>query len=488
MPEPASYAWRVLSVVGLASVVVGLNTSTLNVALPVVARHFGASSVASSWLLLSFMLANCVSLVFFGRLADIFGRREMYLIGLSVFTACGLLAGLAPTVWVLVGLRLAQGASAAMMLANSAALVTSAFPPRLLGRGMGLYLASFSLAQLIGPTAGGLLADGLGWRWVFWFNVPLGLACVAWGAVALRPVTRRGGRERLDLPGNALFLAAMATLVIGVSLVTESGWGDPRVLALLGAGLVALVGFLGYERRVAEPVVDPRLLRDPAFGWANLAAFLNAMARFSIVVLFALYFQITQGDSAFAAGLKVLGLPIGTMLGSSTVGWLTARRAARSAATLGALVATVGLLVLLPLVVLRSGYWPMGAAFVLIGWGSGVFLAANTTAILEITPGNRLGIVNALRVTIQNVGVLLSTAVSLTMLAVHLPPELRSGLFAQRAGGHLDPALAPLQDGYRDAMIVLCSLSVLGLAACVVSSRTLGSPRAVDDARVCGSK
>src|SRR5262249_50392321 len=162
------YAWRVLSVVSMASILTALGGSSLNVALPEVVRHFHASAVAASWMLLSFMLANTVLMVVFGRLADMVGRRTMYLWGLATYTGTSLLLGFSPDAWTLVGLRVVQAAGSAMLLTNSAALITDAFPRRHLGRGMGIYIASFSVAQLVGPTLGGFLTHRFGWEWVFW--------------------------------------------------------------------------------------------------------------------------------------------------------------------------------------------------------------------------------------------------------------------------------------------------------------------------------
>lgn len=178
--ERLRYAWRALSVVSMASILTALGSSSLNVALPEVVRHFHAGTAAASWMLLSFMLANTVLMVVFGRLADLFGRRTLYLCGLATYTGASLLLGFAPGAWWLVGLRVAQAAGGAMLLTNSAAILTDAFPRGHLGRGMGVYIASFSVAQLIGPTLGGFLTHRFGWQWVFWFNVPLGLMCLAW--------------------------------------------------------------------------------------------------------------------------------------------------------------------------------------------------------------------------------------------------------------------------------------------------------------------
>ncbi|MFC7100555.1 MFS transporter [Nonomuraea rubra] len=193
----------------LASVLTGLSGSAINVALPEIARHTGAGATAASWILLGYQLTTTVLMVVFGRLADLFGRRRMYLLGLATYTLAALLAGLAPNAWVIVVMRALQAVGGAMLLTNSAALISDAFPRERLGEGMGVYVASFSIAGLVGPTLGGVLAESLGWRWVFWFNVPVGLVCLLWGVLVLPRPPRAEREGGLDGPGNVLVLATL---------------------------------------------------------------------------------------------------------------------------------------------------------------------------------------------------------------------------------------------------------------------------------------
>ena len=310
-PEPARdtddpavmrEAWRVLSVVGLASMFSGMSNSALNVALPAVAREYDASATASSWILLSFMLTQTLLMVSFGRLADLFGRRSMYLTGLAVFTVGNLLAGFAPSAWWLVACRVLQAAGAAMLLTNSAALVTGAFPRHRLGQGMGIYLASFSVAQLVGPTLGGFLAENVGVQWLFWANVPVGIGCLIWGIVALPPVPRSGERLALDVPGNLLAFLGLGCGLVALSQVTSLGWSHPVVVGGLIAFAVILPAFLLVEGRVRDPLMDTRLFEDRSFSWGLSASFLNAIGQFGVVLLVSLYLQAVGGEDALSAG------------------------------------------------------------------------------------------------------------------------------------------------------------------------------------------
>ncbi|WML49033.1 MFS transporter [Neobacillus sp. PS3-34] len=195
-----NYPWLLLSVTGLGVILATLNFSTLNVALPEITNHFHASGLAANWILLSYMLVNTIFILVFGKLADIFGRRGMYLFGLLEFTIVSFLCGLAPNVWVLILLRALQALGGALIITNTTPLITDAFPPKKLGTGLSINILIASIAQLIGPVIGGFLVYHFGWRWVFWFNVPVGIIGFIWGLFTLRAVPGRAKGEKIDWP------------------------------------------------------------------------------------------------------------------------------------------------------------------------------------------------------------------------------------------------------------------------------------------------
>ncbi|MQA96798.1 MAG: MFS transporter [Streptosporangiales bacterium] len=442
-----------------------LNLSTLNVALPHVVRHFDAGAVAANWVLLSFMLANTVLIVVFGRLADMYGRRGMYLTGLAVFTASSLLLGFSPTVEVLIALRVVQAVGAAMLLANSAAIITTVFPRRLLGHGLGVYTASFSVAQLLGPSVGGLLADVAGWQWVFWFNVPLGVLCLIWGAFSLRSLPGHGERQPLDMPGNLLLLVSLSGLLIALSLAGDGGWGSPGAIAGLAVFVLLAPLFVWVEHRSGHPVVDLMLFRHLPFAMAYLGAFVNTAARFSVTLLAALYFQSIGGDGAFEAGMKIMPLPLATIVASSMLGPMTRWASARTIASASNVLTIAGLGVILAGMTARPSYTLLAVGFTLVGAGSGVFFSANTTDLMTDMPHNRVGIANAVRLMLQNVGVVLGTALSLTILTAPLEQDDRREVFAGTISDVSSGAVGDLLYGYHWALIMLLVLQGIGMAA-----------------------
>jgi EmrB/QacA subfamily drug resistance transporter len=464
-------AWRTLSVVGLASIFSGMSTSALNVALPTVVRHFSASATAASWILLAFMLAQTVLMVTSGRLADLFGRRSMYLAGLATFTLASLGAGLAPNAWVLVGLRVVQAAGSAMLLTNSAAIVTDAFPRDRLGQGMGVYLASFSIAQLLGPTLGGFLAAHAGWRWLFWYNVPVGVACLLWGAVALRRTPPSGERRALDLPGNLLVLLSLGGGLVALSQVTSLGWGAPPVLLGLGLFAVLLPAFLLVERRTAHPLVDVSLFRDRAFAFGLLASFLNAVAQVGVVLLFGLYFQAVAGEDPLAAGLRVLPVAVTALVFSSSAGLLHRRFAPRTLTVVGNATTAAGLVVLLLTATAEPRYDHVALGLVLAGAGSGLFMPSNTTALMRALPSARLGIANAMRLMLQNAGIVVGTALILSVLTSPLAPDLRRYVFAGTLSGVSGSGLHDLVTGYHRTLLTMLGMCAATLLASACARR-----------------
>jgi EmrB/QacA subfamily drug resistance transporter len=481
------YAWRVLSLVCMAALMTGLNNSSINIALPTIVRHFDASTVQAQWILLSFMLTNTVLMVVFGRLADIIGRREMYLFGVGLFTVMSVVAGFAPTADALIACRVLQATAGAMLIANAGALVTAAFPRRLLGQGMGLYVASFSLAQLIGPSVGGLITAGIGWRWTFWFNAPLGVLCLLWGLRALRRIPRSDEPLRLDLAGSLLVLVGLGSLLLAVSEVGPLGWSSPWVIGMLVTFAIAVPTFLAVEKRSPYPVVDLDTFRDPVVGLGVLAGLLATMSRFAVVLLMGLYFQAVRADTPAEAGLKVLPLAAAAVIASPGTGFLLRYASARTLTVASNAILTVGLAILLVGLSPTTPYWLILLASVVIGLGSGSFLPANSTAMLSGVPPHRLGITNAVRTMAQSSGVVLSTGIVLTVISAPLPPAFRESIFhgtlSQVSGG----AVEQLVTGYRWALTLMICFSLMSLAVSLVGRRVngpvdLNSPLATEPA------
>ncbi|MEU8251444.1 MFS transporter [Nonomuraea sp. NPDC048916] len=455
------YAWKVCSVTSLGLILIGVAGSTLNVALPTVVRHFSADPFQSNWILLSFLLVNTASLVFFGRVADLLGRREVYLLGFALFTVASLLAGLSPSVWFLVAMRVFQAVGAAMILANGTVIITDAFPPERLSQGMGVYIGTLSVAQLAGPTLGGLIAETAGWQWIFWMNVPAGLIAITWGAIILRKVPP-GPRRPVDALGNALVFAALSAVLLALSEAGSRGLSSPVVP--VGAAVFAVLAplIVLVERRASHPVLDPRLFGGRMLACANLASFCNAIARASLILVVALYFQAARGVDAFTAGLSVLPVPIGMALASPVAGSIGRRISPYALAIGGSLMSATGLGTLMLTVDPGTPYWIIGIGLFVAGCGSGTFLTGNTTQVMGALPAGSLGVVNGFRLMIMNVGVVLSVGLSLSVLAGSVGPELGAQVYAATLSELSPVAVGQLMDGFRRTYGVLFGVALTG--------------------------
>jgi EmrB/QacA subfamily drug resistance transporter len=465
MKEKQKNPWLLLSVTSLGVILATLNLSTLNVALPEVVNHFHAGAVTSSWILLSYMLVNTIFILVFGKLSDIYGRRGMYLFGLLEFTIVSFLCGFSPNAWVLILLRAFQAIGGALIITNTTPLITDAFSEKKLGTALSINILVASVAQLIGPVVGGYLVYTLGWRWVFWFNVPVGIVGILWGMVTLKSVPGKAKAEKIDWLGNITVFLGLGGLILAISEGGVSGWSSIPVIL----GFVLFVIFSGcffwVERHSKFPMIDFSLFNDRAYAMANLATFLNSLARSSVVLLIALFYQVVYLENPFAAGLKVLPVTIGMIIGSPIVGALSAKYSARLLTTIGLLGTCMGMLILVCNIGVHSSLFWISLGQLLIGVGTGVFQTPNTQSIMLTVPHERRGVANGIRSMLQNMGAVISTALSLMIVTSTLPPRLKDAIYTG-AGAHLVTADVHLiANGYRVAFLLMLLLTVLAIAA-----------------------
>lgn len=470
--KPVQSPWLTLLVVCTVSTLLALNGSTLNIALPVLVRHFDADASAGSWLLLSYMMANSATLVIFGRLGDMTGQRPIYLIGLSTFTVSSVLCGLAPNIEMLITVRCIQGLASAILLTNGATLIHSAFPPEKLGKAMGYYTASFSVASLVGPTLGGFLVEAAGWQWVFWFNVPLCLLGLYWGARHLRGAPAMDGEQTLDVGGNLITMVSLLMLTFGISQATELGWANIQVWGLALLALLLVPVLVRIERSAKDPIFDPGVLRTNGVVGIYVGGALNAAGRFPLVTIMSLYFQIILGRSALSAGIWLLPMPIATITAAMCMGWLSSRRNARQLSTAGSALGLMGL-VIITLSISTGIEWGVLIGLAVTGSGTGIFLGANATALLQALPEGKAGVGNAVRLMVQNGGTLVATAAVLTIITSAAAPGLRSAVLGGDPGG-MDPS--ELLPGFQWGLMAMVVLSVAGLLVCIRNQRAMHPP------------
>jgi EmrB/QacA subfamily drug resistance transporter len=459
------YPWFVLTVTSIGVLLVLINYGMINVVLPLIVQQLHAGPIEASWILLSYMLFNTIFILVFGRLADIFGRRKLYLLGFAVFTVSSLLAGFSANVWMLIGFRIIQAVGGAIVITNTTALLTDSFPTRQLSKGLGVNVLISSVAQLIGPVVGGLLAESLSWRWTFWFSVPFGIVGIIFGLAIIRPDPPREQRERMDIKGSVLVLVALGSLVLSLSEGGVMGWGNPNVLIGFILFIILLPVFIWLEKHTQFPLLDLTLFLERSYAFAFLAVFLNAVARFAVVLLFALYFQSVDHDSALSAGLKVLPETIGMLVASPIAGGLTGRYSARLLSSSGLGVTLVGLFVLSMSIGPAANYWELAIGMFLTGAGSGLFMTPNTTYIMTHVQSNRRGIANGIRSMLQNMGTVVSTAVSLAIITSALSPALKRAVYAGTTANLSEQTVIEFVLGYKAALVVMLLATLCGMIA-----------------------
>jgi EmrB/QacA subfamily drug resistance transporter len=461
-----NYKWWALSCTSLGMLLATINSGTLIIALPDLERSLDTTLLQLVWVILAYMIASTVLVLTAGRLSDLFGRKRAYVIGFAIFTVASLGAGLAANGTQVILWRILQGIGGAAIFANAAALVTDAFPRRELGLAMGTNTMVAAVGLVIGPVLGGALVL-ISWHWVFWFNIPIGLAGTFWAASVLHETARTEHTTDLDLLGTGLYVAGLTGLVLGVSRGGLSGWDDTVTISSLVVAAVLLPAFVIVERRATAPMLDLTIFENRLFAAASGAAFINGLSRFALLFVFVFYFQGAQGDDPITAGLKLAPMAIGMLIASPLAGIWADRHGSRALACLGMLV-SAGALVGMTTLQVDSPYWQSVLWLGIVGIGSGMFNSPNTAAMMGTVPAQRRGIAGGARTMLQNTGAVISIAFVLAIITAAVPKDVLFKIFSGLAGSLSAERLAPFIANMHTALWVLAATSVAGAVVCLL--------------------
>jgi EmrB/QacA subfamily drug resistance transporter len=462
--------WAVLVLSGSAAFMTTLDTSIVNIALPAIARAFGVPLTgAVEWILIGYLVIIAAVLLTVGRMADLLGRKPLFLGGLVVFTLGSALCGAAPSLGALIAARCFQGLGAAAIFSVNIAMITRSFPAAERGRALGINAILVALGVSVGPTIGGILTQLLTWRWIFYVNLPIGafVVLLAWRVLTERP---RWNQQRFDLPGAAVLAVGLAALTLGLSFGQEWGWGSPQLVMTLLIALAALLAAVWIERRAPAPILDPVLLGNRTFAFANLTFMLAILALFAVGFLLPFYLEQLLGLDAIQAGLRLTPLPLALAVVAPISGGLADRLGSRWLAPVGLAIACGGLLLLSELT-LASGTGYLSLCLIVTGVGQGIFQAPNTRTIMGAAPREVQGVASGVLATGRVIGQSLSVAVAGAVFTSLGAAAAGATLAAQRQTLSVEETRAlqhTFVTGLHAAFIVCAVLAAVGVVSALV--------------------
>jgi EmrB/QacA subfamily drug resistance transporter len=471
-----------LLVIATAQLMLVLDDTIANIALPSIGRELAVPAATLPWIINAYILAFGGLLLFGGRVGDLLGRRRVFRAGLTLFTVASLVGGLGMNAEMLIGARALQGLGAALTAPNALALIATNFPvgkPR--NSAMAVYGAMSALGITIGVLLGGVLTATLGWRWVFFINIPIGLAVLA-GSGVLAEGERTGGR--LDMPGAVTGTGAMVALTYGITHAAEHGWGNGVTLVTLGAALVLLLLFLSLQARGADPMLPLGLFRDRNRSGSYATMLFVGAGLMGTFYLLALYLQQVLGFDPLWAGVASLPFSVGIILGAGISSKLVERLAPRLVAGPGLLVGAVGMFWLSRLTVDSSYVAQVMPALFVTSFGLGMAAVTLTLRAVHGVAEDRAGVASALVNMAQQIGAALGLAV-FTTLAVSAangrmpgaPEALQRGMIGGDAAV-ISRAAGALTYGYTTAFLVgagmLLIAAIIAIAA-ITTRRTQGA-------------
>ena len=464
------YKYVVLTNTTIGAFMAILDANVVLIALPtIIADLPGTTTLDGIWILMGYTLITATLLLSFGRLSDVFGRVRLYTLGFAVFTVGSALCSLSPNGITLVLFRLVQGTGSALIFSNGAALLTDVFPPEERGRALGINQVAGTIGSVGGLVAGGVLAGTLGWRSIFWINIPVGLFATAWAFSKLRETSQPSRTEKLDPLGNSLFAVGLSVFLLGLTFGALSGF-SVTLTAVMALGLVMLLGFALVEGRVRFPMMDLSLFRIRAFSSGILSNLMASVARGAVSLVLVFYFQGALGLDALTAGLLLVPYALAFVTFGPLCGYLSDRLGSRPFATAGMAVLTVALF-WLSLFPFGAPYTQLIPPMLLAGAGGGMFIAPNVASIMSSVPPARRGVASGTSSTLVNTGFLLSMGFAFAIMASTVPLPTLQAIFAGQAVAIGPAGLQVFLDSIRKVFLVMGAVSLFAVIPAAMTGR-----------------
>jgi EmrB/QacA subfamily drug resistance transporter len=461
------YKWKALSVTSVGALMSAVDSTVVLLALYPIANDLKTDFITMVWVIIAYLLVNTALVLSLGRLGDMYGRKKMYNIGFAIFTVGSALCGLAFSGIALVGFRLLQGAGAALLTANSFAILSEAFPRNETGKAFGVNAVVWSVGAVLGIILGGVIITYTTWRLIFLINVPIGIFATVWAYMALKAGNKPERKESFDLPAALMFTLALSSILLGVTWGLIYGWTSAQTFGLFGISPVFFGGFIVWEEKFAkDPIVDFSLFRNRIFSSSIIASLLQSMAVFSVNFLLIFYLEGVAGYSVLEAAYLIIPLAVASAVFGPIGGLLSDKLGPRIIATLGLGIALVALVLFTQLSVSTPSVYIAGIEL-LAGSGLGLFWPSNTSAIMSSLPPARFGVGSGIMNSFRNTGMIMSFAISLTAATSVLNPRIVYELFV---GSLTQKLSATLATSYLSAESFAFEISVALLAIAIAFS------------------
>ncbi|MHB2037664.1 MAG: MFS transporter [Nitrososphaerales archaeon] len=454
------YKWKVIGITTVGTLMAGIDTRILVVGLPAIAQQLHASADESIWMGQAYLLTGTLFLLFVGRITDLFGKVKIFNLGFVIFTVGSIFCALSFNAFELIASRAVQGVGYAVIVANSASIITDSSPRNELGKFLGLNVTAWRVGAIAGLSLSGLILSFVVWRGLFYINIPIGILGTVWGYRELREIGTRDTSKKMDWGGFILFGIGLTSALLAITFFSYGISGSILAYSFLGLGIIFLAIFIKAESKSRFPLLDLTLFKIKAFAAGNLALLINGTVFSGFTLLIAFYFELGIGYTPLQSGVAIVPLEISFLILSLISGKLSDKYGSSGLSSTGLLISTVGIL-LVATFNISTPYPEVAIILSIIGVGNGLFMPPNTRAIMSSVPANRRGIANGFRSTMYNIGFASSYGLVILFITFGMPYNSFSLLL--QGNGALSFVRVEFLNGFRIAALMLAILDGIAI-------------------------
>jgi len=464
-----SKRWTVVSVTTLGTLMTAIDSTIVILGIPIIMQALHGNMIEMAWVIMGYILMSTSLVLTIGRVGDTYGRIRVYEAGFLVFVLGSALSGLSMSGVELVVFRFLQGAGGAMMVGNSWALISEAFPENERGKAFGINSVAWGVGGVVAPVLGGVIITYLGWRYIFFVNVPIGLFAVFWARFRLKGFVEAKKKESFDLPGASLFTAFVTLLLVAITASIGVGW-DALVVSLLISSFVVLLAFFFVEQKAKSPIFKFSLFGNRVYLASTMASFLQSLAMFAVMFLLIFYLEGVKGYSVIESSILLIPMPLFSSVFAPFGGAISDKIGARIPATLGIVIQAAGLYALSELGT-NSPYLYVALGLAIMGIGSGLFFSPNASAVMSSTPRGYYGVGSGMMTTLRNTGQVVSIALALAVAAAAMPQSAVFALFLGTSVNISHSVMASYVNGMDGAFRLSIALAAVAALASFVRGK-----------------